>query len=69
MNQKFLIRCARKYKTCSRQTQKDAVLYAIGAHAGILDRTRCPMPTLTEEERILVKDFVNKFFCEKLLLD
>ena len=56
----------------TRQTQKDAVLYAVGSHVAILERSRCPMPSLSEEERELVKEFLNDFikrYAEDLSID
>lgn len=61
MNQDFLFKSIRKYNRAARQTQKDAILHAVGVHVELLPKSRRPMPTLSEEERSCVRYFLRQF--------
>ena len=61
LNESFLFKSIHKYKRSQRQTQRDAVLNAVGVHAGLLERSSNPLPVLSQEERDRVLDFLREF--------
>ena len=62
LNHSFLFNMIRKYNRCKRQTQKDVVLHSVGVHAQLdIERQRSLLPTLTEEERETVLNFLRNF--------
>ena len=65
LNENFLFKSIRKYNQAQRQTQKDAVLNAVGVHAGLLAKSRNPLPLLEQEERDRVLNFLKQFLAEQ----
>lgn len=61
MNQDFLFKSIRKYNRASRQTQKDAILHAVGVHCGVMEAKRSPLPTLSDDERQIVLEKLREF--------
>lgn len=61
MNETFLFKSIRKYNQARRQTQKDAILHAVGVHLDLLQMQRSPLPTLSEEERQIVLEKLREF--------
>jgi hypothetical protein len=61
MNQSFLFKSIRKYNQARRQTQKDAILHAVGVHLQLLQMQRSPLPTLNDDERQLVLEKLREF--------
>jgi hypothetical protein len=61
MNEAFLFNSIHKYNRATRQSQKDVLLYKMGVHAGLIEKRRSPLPTLTPEQRQSVINFVNDF--------
>lgn len=65
LNEDFLFKSIRKYNQVRRQTQKDVVLNAVGIHAGLLPRSRNPLPELSQEERDRVLYFLKEFLLQQ----
>ena len=61
MNSKFITNQIRKYTRLRRVASKDAVLTAIGIHAGLLEKKRVILRSLTPAERERVLYFMQQF--------
>jgi hypothetical protein len=64
-NPSFLYRSIRKYNLAKNQTQKDAILKAVGLHAELISHDRHPLPKVTDRERRLVLFFLRLFIASQ----
>ena len=61
----FLFNSIRKYNRVDRQTQRDVILHAVGVRAKLVECRRTPLPTLSQEERDRVLDYLRKFLASQ----